>query len=282
MAMTPKITPAPAPQHVLLEMLARLRSCAADLATRGKEDAPPANERLSKAHKAIMDFLDPAFKGRPLPGAVVDAEWRRPVLSERDHDELQALIDDLQAVTARLAITSISSPAYTRNRFAVESARKAINDKLRFAMGDSPQESHAAPAVIDPASGTASAISGGAPIDSEFHDPAVDGAPAVDGPAANGGRTQPVEESSGGDVDYYRVHIASPKRTAPYIAECEDIIEALGMDFHEGNAFKSVWRRAAARTLGKRKAGNTARRDAEKIAHAGGRLIALDKARCAS
>lgn len=85
------------------------------------------------------------------------------------------------------------------------------------------------------------------------------------------------EEFTGGNVEYYRVAITEPKRpdVAPYIAECEDIIEALGMTFHEGNAFKAVWRRAAARTLGLRKKGQDAAGlyDAEKIAHAGARLI---------
>lgn len=86
------------------------------------------------------------------------------------------------------------------------------------------------------------------------------------------------EEYTGRNVDYYRVHIARPKRpeVEPYMAECEDIIEALGMTFHEGNAFKAVWRRAAARTLGLRKKGADAvgKYDAEKIVHAGERLVA--------
>lgn len=83
-------------------------------------------------------------------------------------------------------------------------------------------------------------------------------------------------ENSGGDVDYYRVFIADPKRSEAYMAECEDIIEALGMTFHEGNAFKSVWRKAAQRTLGHLKRGNDQHgiRDSEKVAHAGKRMTA--------
>lgn len=50
---------------------------------------------------------------------------------------------------------------------------------------------------------------------------------------------------------YYRVHIASPNQAPmPYTAECGDVIEALGMDFNDGNAFKALWRKWAAITLG--------------------------------
>ncbi len=67
----------------------------------------------------------------------------------------------------------------------------------------------------------------------------------------------------------------------PYIAECNDIIEALGMNYAEGNAFKAIWRSAAHRTLGKRKAGakDDGLYDAEKVAFFGQRLVALAKAR---
>ena len=64
-------------------------------------------------------------------------------------------------------------------------------------------------------------------------------------------------KNTGGSVDYYSVHIQDP--TTPgrpeYTAECNDIIEALGMDYAEGNAFKAIWRKAAARTLGIKKQG---------------------------
>jgi hypothetical protein len=73
-------------------------------------------------------------------------------------------------------------------------------------------------------------------------------------------------ENSGGDVNYYLVEVPHPKRLEPYTAECEDIIEALGMTFAEGCEFKALWRSCAARTLGLLKAGNDAEgiRDAEK------------------
>lgn len=93
----------------------------------------------------------------------------------------------------------------------------------------------------------------------------------------------PVEpEYTGGSVDYYKVPIVNP--TTPYalgyIAECNDIIEALGMNYAEGNAFKAIWRRAAQRTLGKRKAGakDDGLYDAEKVEFFGKRLVVQSKA----
>lgn len=88
-----------------------------------------------------------------------------------------------------------------------------------------------------------------------------------------------MSENSGGDVNYYRVEVAHPKRAEPYVAECEDIIAALGMDFFEGEAFKAAWRKAAQRTLGIGKAGNTALRDAEKMAHYGACCLAIEQHR---
>ena len=75
-------------------------------------------------------------------------------------------------------------------------------------------------------------------------------------------------ESSGGRVNYYLVQVFNPQRedTQPYQAECEDIIDALGMTFDEGNIFKEVWRQAAARQ-GRAKEGNTELRGAQKIVH---------------
>jgi hypothetical protein len=58
------------------------------------------------------------------------------------------------------------------------------------------------------------------------------------------------EAQTGGNVNYYLLTIAQPKRLQPYQAEAEDIIEALGMTFAEGCEFKALWRSCAARTLG--------------------------------
>lgn len=82
------------------------------------------------------------------------------------------------------------------------------------------------------------------------------------------------EEHTGLSVDYYRVEVANPTTAeAPYTAECNDIIEALGMNYAEGNVFKANWRRAAERTLGKRKKGNNSRYDAEKMVFFSDRIL---------
>ena len=82
-----------------------------------------------------------------------------------------------------------------------------------------------------------------------------------------------IKPNSGAHASYYEVQILQPKGGIPYKAECQDIIEALGMDFNEGNAFKALWRRAAAR-LGKVKKGNESPLyDAQKIAFYGNRIL---------
>lgn len=90
----------------------------------------------------------------------------------------------------------------------------------------------------------------------------------------------PKPEYTGKSVSYYRVWVDRPTSTdlPPYSAECNDIIEALGMNFAEGNAFKALWRRAAARTLGKAKEGyKDGLYDAEKVVFFGERLVAQEK-----
>ena len=87
-------------------------------------------------------------------------------------------------------------------------------------------------------------------------------------------------EYTGGSVSYYRVTVNSPTspELPPYVAECNDIIEALGMNYAEGNAFKAIWRRAAAQNLGLAKQGyKDGRYDAEKVEFFGGRMVAQSK-----
>lgn len=87
-------------------------------------------------------------------------------------------------------------------------------------------------------------------------------------------------EYTGGSVSYYSVHVANPTtpEREPYDAECNDIIEALGMNYAEGNAFKAIWRRAAARNLGKTKAGyRDGLYDAEKAEFFARRLVVQAK-----
>lgn len=78
--------------------------------------------------------------------------------------------------------------------------------------------------------------------------------------------SQTQEEDSGGSCDYYRVKVYKPTTAEhPYVAECNDVIEELDMTYAEANIFKEIWRTAAARTLGKKKAGHTNVRGAEKV-----------------
>lgn len=88
------------------------------------------------------------------------------------------------------------------------------------------------------------------------------------------------DEYTGGSTTYYQVEITHPinEQAQPYTAECQDIIDALGMTFNEGNAFKALWRRCAARTLGKSKRGYTdGLYDAEKVVFYGERLVQLEQ-----
>lgn len=86
-------------------------------------------------------------------------------------------------------------------------------------------------------------------------------------------------ETSGGRVNYYLVKVDHPQREEqpPYQAECEDIIEALGLTFDEANLVKEVWRTANERTHGKGKAGSTPIRAAEKLVHYSGRILTKAK-----
>ena len=88
-------------------------------------------------------------------------------------------------------------------------------------------------------------------------------------------------EYTGGSVSYYKAPVAAPlSGCAPYVAECNDIIEALGMTYAEGNAFKAIWRLCAARTLGVKKRGYTdGLYDAEKEEFFGSRMVAQARGR---
>jgi hypothetical protein len=85
-----------------------------------------------------------------------------------------------------------------------------------------------------------------------------------------------VSESSGTDNNYWLLDIVDSKRCGSYQCECEDVIEALEMNFQEGEAFKAIWRKAGQRQ-GNGKPGNSALRDAEKIAHFGQRMVAIER-----
>jgi hypothetical protein len=85
-----------------------------------------------------------------------------------------------------------------------------------------------------------------------------------------------VPTSVGGDNDYWLVDIPNPKRLEPYTVECEDIIEALNMTFQEGEAIKAVFRKCKAR-MGDGKPDDTPLRNAQKVAHYGTRMVAMEE-----
>lgn len=85
-------------------------------------------------------------------------------------------------------------------------------------------------------------------------------------------------QKTGGSVDYYKCHIADPISGGPaYTAESIDIIEALGMTFAEGEAFKAIWRTCTGRMCGAVKAGNKALYNAEKVEFFGARMVRAAK-----
>lgn len=89
------------------------------------------------------------------------------------------------------------------------------------------------------------------------------------------------QEYTGGSVSYYQVVVRNPTTRCylPYTAECNDIIEALGMNYAEGNAFKAIWRMCAAR-LGKSKRGyKDSLYDSEKVVFFGERMVEQAKMR---
>lgn len=82
-------------------------------------------------------------------------------------------------------------------------------------------------------------------------------------------------EYTGGSVGYYSIEVTHPTTEGrpPYIAECNDIIEALKLNYAEGNVIKAIWRRAAAE-IGKCKEGyKDGLYDAEKVEFFGHRLV---------
>ena len=77
--------------------------------------------------------------------------------------------------------------------------------------------------------------------------------------------------------DYYFCTVDHPASIEkPYASECIDIIEGLQMSFSEGEAFKALWRMCAARQ-GKKKQGNSAIRDAEKLFFYSRRILVAEK-----
>lgn len=85
---------------------------------------------------------------------------------------------------------------------------------------------------------------------------------------------KPETELKGGRTNYYLVYVKHPQREEqpPYQAECEDIIEALGLTFNEANIFKEIWRSANARQQNG-KPGHNALYGAQKMVHYAKRIL---------
>lgn len=86
-------------------------------------------------------------------------------------------------------------------------------------------------------------------------------------------------EYSGGKVNYYEIQITHPTRDGrePYVAECNDIIEALGLSFSEGEAFKAIWRKGAARIKPGKRGHDGGLYDAEKASFYGKRMETIER-----
>lgn len=84
------------------------------------------------------------------------------------------------------------------------------------------------------------------------------------------------KENSGGSVNYYKVKVNKPTTLKnAYEAECNDIIEALNMNFAEGNIFKAIWRMAAARQGLSKQHYDGSKYDSEKIVFFANRLLEM-------
>ena len=71
---------------------------------------------------------------------------------------------------------------------------------------------------------------------------------------------------SGGSCNYYMVSVEKPTTaSAPYQAECNDIIESLQLTFAESNIYKEIWRTANGRANNNGKPNNDPVRAAEKV-----------------
>lgn len=91
-------------------------------------------------------------------------------------------------------------------------------------------------------------------------------------------RQETSAQKTGGSVDYYKCHVADPiSGGQAYTSESIDIIEALGMTFAEGEAFKAIWRTCTGRMGGAVKADNKALYNAEKVEFFGARMVRAAK-----
>jgi len=93
--------------------------------------------------------------------------------------------------------------------------------------------------------------------------------------APSPGEEKDSREYTGGSVSYYTVPVSNPTTAGrpAYLAECNDIIEALDLNYAEGNVLKALWRIAAARKGSSKKGYSDGVYDAEKIVFFGKRIL---------
>lgn len=85
-------------------------------------------------------------------------------------------------------------------------------------------------------------------------------------------------EYTGGSSSYYKVSVQNPvSKGEPYTVECQDVIEALGMSFSEGNIFKAIWRICAAKNGKAKKGYEDSVYDLEKIIFFAQRELEIEK-----
>jgi hypothetical protein len=83
-----------------------------------------------------------------------------------------------------------------------------------------------------------------------------------------------MDKLTGGSSDYYKVNVDMPTSGGEaYMAECNDIIEALAMEYDVANVFKAAWRVAALRQGYGKPGQDDAVYDGEKIVFFGQRII---------
>ena len=81
-------------------------------------------------------------------------------------------------------------------------------------------------------------------------------------------------EYTGGSVSYYTIKVFNPTSGGePYTVECNDVIEALQLDYASGNILKAIWRIAAARMGRCKKGYGDEVYDSEKIVFFGQRKL---------
>ena len=97
------------------------------------------------------------------------------------------------------------------------------------------------------------------------------------------GKIDVTEEHTGSSVGYYDVVIPANSHTnpehnqpKPIVISCNDIIEALKMNYACANVFKAIWRVCASK-MGKMKKGNNTVYDAEKAVFFSERVLVQEK-----